>query len=96
MTFLHFFSMGTTTNRSEREFGRHGWTTFSFRRHIGLFSTFKDSFKGFKDDFIRIQVPACFLAFFLDDNGTSPFSLCIGIGKGLVESHPSIIHRRIR
>lgn len=70
--FLHFFLMGMTTKRSEREVDHCGWTTFSSHRHIGVFTAFKDSFKGFEDDFVRIQVPVCFPAFFLGDDG-APF-----------------------
>lgn len=77
-TFLHFLSVGTTTNRFEREVGRHGWTTFSSRRHIGVFTACKDAIKGFKDDFVHILVPARFPTVFLNDDGAPPLSSVLG------------------
>lgn len=74
-TFLHIFSVGTATNRSEQELLVTYGPLFRPTVILEFFSAFKDSFKGFKEDFIRIQVPARFLAFFSREDRAPLFPL---------------------
>lgn len=79
-TFLHFFSVGTTTNRSEREVGCYRWTIFPLVV-IGLFFLLKISLRVSKTIYYAIRLQSVFLLSFWER--VVPLSSpCIGTGRG--------------